>query len=615
MVKIPVNDPCPCGSGKKYKKCCKEAPAVTVGVPQDLTAIIVPPLRQQLHQFPSLLQKTEATLLGRAKHHAEWRDPATLDADRVRLLTSEIDEAARLLLRPHSRQYWYFLVRRVPREFWVDFGILTTATDLVLTCGPDGEPREFYKAGGLKGIAYGDVLDRLPGVAELMALALIRYNTAVLYRLACKGIPVYNSITFEPLLAQADVSVMSYEARRARHETLGGSAGLWVDPAAEAPLRPAFSGFWGIEKLQAGGGEGGRTPTLTSSSPARVINLRLIPRMYEEVPYDFWLNEFSRPVERMLGVSGAEVTTFLYSLSLMVMHVLRYQEVRLTSDGGGVFEWAADTSLDVRRNALGYWADLAEMGLLRASEDSWHEQLCRYAAAVSDQDPSVAALDENRVREIMQTFTADGLPTPDSDRPVLFNALSRETLVLDLLRAGDFLRYMLVQISKSDELRGRQRKGEREVFVGHYFERQAAEFFIRTLGLERDKVLVSKIIKEGKEKKEIDLAFVYRNTLFVFDCKAFRKDAAYVEGHHRRIRNRLDRIREEFAKCRDRIGLIERGRAAPAISSADFLTSRVMVCTSAVEYLPADDNLFWHDGEPLVGTPTELVETIHKCVE
>jgi hypothetical protein len=613
MPKPPVNDPCPCGSGKKYKKCCKDAPvpSVTVGVPQDLTQIIVPPLKRQFHEFPSLLQKTEATLLRRARRRAEWRDPVVLDADRVRRLISEIDDAAQRLLRLHSQQYWYFLVRRVPREFWVDFGVLTTATDLVLTCAPKGEPHEFYKGGRLKGIAYGDVLDQLSAVIELMALALIRHNATVLYRLACKGIQIYDTATLEPLLAQADDSIMSYEARRAEHETLGGSAGLWLDPVRETPLRPGVSSFWGIEKLPAGGGEDGRTHTLISHSPPKVINLRLYPSIYEEVPYDLWLNEFSRAVERMLGLPGAEVATFLYALFQVVTHVLRYPEIRFTGAGTGVFDWAADTPPGDRQNALSHWADLTEMGLLRASEDSWQRKLCYYAALLAAQDPSVIPLDENRVREIMRVFTVDSLATADPDRPVLFNAVSKETLVLDLLRAGDFLRYLMVQVSKSDEVRERQRRGARDIFVGHYFERQVAEFFIRTLGLDRGKVLVSKVIKG---EKEIDLAFVYRTTLFVFDCKALRKDAGYVEGHHRKIRNRLDKIKEEFDKCRDRIELIERGRAAPAILPADFSTSRVMVCTSAVEYLPADDNLFWYRGEPLVGTPTELVETIRKYV-
>lgn len=613
MEKIRVNDPCPCGSGKKYKRCCKDADAlpVTVGIPHDLTALIGPPLKRQLHNFLPLLRTTSVTLIRRAMRRAEWRDPSTLDADRVRMLIAEIDEAARRLLQPHSRQYWYFLVRRVPPEFWGNLDVLLTATHLVLTCGPPGDAREFHRDAGVKGIDYSDVRDRLPAVIELMALAHLKHEASVLYRLACKGVQIYDDDTHEPLLAHADESIGSYESRRDEHETLTGSAGLWLDPVNEVPLKPDFSHLWAIREPHDGEEESTAARTIISHDPARVIDLRFGPCIYKGVHYDFWLGEFSRPVEWMLGVTGAEVSAFLYALFQVVTHVLRYPEIHFTDTGTGVFKWPAGVPTGERQNALSHWADLAAMGLLRASEGSWREQLCYYAALLASRDPDIALLDENKIGGIMKAFTGDYDAGMDLDHPVLFNKLSSETLVLDLLRAWDFLRYLMVLVSKSDELHERQKKGETEVFVGRYFERQAADFFIRTLGLDPGKVVVSKTIKRGKE---IDIAFVHEDTLFVFDCKALRKDAGYVEGHHRKIRNRLDKVREEFKKCEARVELIRRGFVKPTILPADFSKSRVMICTSAVEYLPLRESLFWYEGKPSVGTPSELVETIRLCV-
>ena len=34
--KVGRNDPCPCGSGKKYKKCCLRAEAAAVETPEEL---------------------------------------------------------------------------------------------------------------------------------------------------------------------------------------------------------------------------------------------------------------------------------------------------------------------------------------------------------------------------------------------------------------------------------------------------------------------------------------------------------------------------------------------------------------------------------------------------
>jgi hypothetical protein len=603
MPETRVNDPCPCGSGKKYKKCCKgrDDLPITIGVSQDLTKTIELPLKRSYRNFETIVNRAATQVMRQAMMRVEWSDPLTRDADRVQLLITEINNKALRLLKLHSRQYWYFIIRRVPEEFCKDIDILMTVTDLVLTCSPDGEPGEFYKSASLKGINYSDFLDQLPVVIEIIALGYLKYDSRVLYRLACKGIQLYDSANYKPLHARADESINNYELRRSEHETLMGSAGLWIDPINQIPLKPDLSHLWTVdrfpEEIKGGAGKN----VLVSHNPARIINPRFVLNRNESLPYDFVLNKFSLPIERMLGVSGTDIATFLYALFQVVFNILHYREARPDGSGSVVMEWDLTTSTEVRKITLSHWADVAEMGLLRADEDSWHVQLYSYAALITNHDSTLAPLDKNKIREITQLFTNDNQISRDPNEPVLFNKLSAETLVLD------FLRYLILQVSKYDERHEKQKKGESEIFIGRYFEEEAAGFFIRELCLDPHKVIIS---KEIAGSKEIDIAFVYEDTLFVFDCKAFRKDAEYIEGQHRKIRNRLDKLRQEFVKCNDRAELIRQGFLKSIISPKDFSKVCMMICTSAVEYLPMDDSLFWYKGAPLVGTPSELIETV-----
>ncbi len=56
MVKIGRNQPCPCGSGKKYKHCCLTAERVA----QPQNAPVVPTLKTQIARLQHLAQRKEA---------------------------------------------------------------------------------------------------------------------------------------------------------------------------------------------------------------------------------------------------------------------------------------------------------------------------------------------------------------------------------------------------------------------------------------------------------------------------------------------------------------------------------------------------------------------------
>lgn len=144
---------------------------------------------------------------------------------------------------------------------------------------------------------------------------------------------------------------------------------------------------------------------------------------------------------------------------------------------------------------------------------------------------------------------------------------------------------------------------------GKHLERTSFEYFVYRLKLDRERCLINKDLKAT----EVDIAFVFNRVLFVVDCKAKSKNWEYTRGYHRIIRNRATHFRVELReKLPRRIRSIEEGRVSQIIDPSSFDRAIALVCTSAVEYLPLDESLFWRDGIPLVGPPDELSDSIER---
>jgi SEC-C motif len=68
-MKLGRNEPCPCGSGKKYKHCCLNAPAVPPAAPADLTWRR---LRALLDGFPTEMLRFTVGVYGPSALHEAW---------------------------------------------------------------------------------------------------------------------------------------------------------------------------------------------------------------------------------------------------------------------------------------------------------------------------------------------------------------------------------------------------------------------------------------------------------------------------------------------------------------------------------------------------------------
>jgi hypothetical protein len=328
------------------------------------------------------------------------------------------------------------------------------------------------------------------------------------------------------------------------------------------------------------------------------------------VPYDFLLKEMSAPIELALKVTAEDLTAFLYALYAMVRDILRFP--RLEDTGKKIeIQWAGESE-EFRIETLRHWLDAADLGLLRSSQESWIHTLTDLARKVSEADGTVAELSESQVRAMLRRFMwAEGLPLK-KNAPILFLNLSSRTMALDVFNLADFLRHVLLQanlIGRNDTVPKEQRIGDA---TGQWLEKQAFDFFTRNLELGPDSSWLNLRIKM---ETEIDIVFVYRRVLFVIDCKAMAKDAEFMEGQYKKLRNRQDEIRGQLAvKLPRRILLIQEGRGTP-IDSSRYDRSVGLVCTSAVEYLPLSECAFWFHGIPVVGPPEELLDSINKLAQ
>src|ERR1700761_4839982 len=83
-MKAGQNDPCPCGSGKKYKKCCLLEDRAAIATEQATMAQAAsrPPDTSRAPQASALLTVAPAPVASKASEPVKPRDPIAEKADR-----------------------------------------------------------------------------------------------------------------------------------------------------------------------------------------------------------------------------------------------------------------------------------------------------------------------------------------------------------------------------------------------------------------------------------------------------------------------------------------------------------------------------------------------------
>jgi hypothetical protein len=201
-------------------------------------------LQPMLATLDATEQVLAQQILSEAMQDRRWRE-AFFDTTRCEILSSKVVDHARRALQGHSRQYWFQVLRRVPPHRWPSPRCVNMASRLILTCAGPGTVEEWVSDPSGRGVFYVVDAELAERVLLIMCLAVLAHEVEGLYRVAGKGIRIYNPPEFKPIEFSLNASVRSYERRRDRFETLAGCAGIWFDAEQVKPVQPRLSTVWG----------------------------------------------------------------------------------------------------------------------------------------------------------------------------------------------------------------------------------------------------------------------------------------------------------------------------------------------------------------------------------
>jgi hypothetical protein len=117
--KIGRNDPCPCGSGKKYKKCCllkvepdKISPESIFGDSASMRMQIL--LSKTDHSDFEKAYKAPSLDIEKSIMSAVCSSPDKMESERTLLLWKDrVEQEIKRLCSKHSKYYWLYLLRRI----------------------------------------------------------------------------------------------------------------------------------------------------------------------------------------------------------------------------------------------------------------------------------------------------------------------------------------------------------------------------------------------------------------------------------------------------------------------------------------------------------------------
>ena len=217
VERVGRNDPCPCGSGKKYKKCCIAKDQERLSHSSEVPGVTVEELRRSPEDYLSVNR-----LLDMRSYELARLDPARLSDDLCYLLAErlllygELEAAVAFFetlgLRLELEDYWYEAVSLVTHESRRDLlgrlvtvreksGIPAERLDLgarLLLAGEGEQPLEMIEAAVLEAL-------RTDAVWKIVDVAydLLRSHTPALGILVARGVlPVCNPLDTSMLLEE-----------------------------------------------------------------------------------------------------------------------------------------------------------------------------------------------------------------------------------------------------------------------------------------------------------------------------------------------------------------------------------------------------------------------------
>jgi len=124
-----------------------------------------------------------------------------------------------------------------------------------------------------------------------------------------------------------------------------------------------------------------------------------------------------------------------------------------------------------------------------------------------------------------------------------------------------------------------------------------------------------KLIYSDTEKREIDYSFIFRDILFMCECKAMNRSVDYERGKRKALEFRKEKLQKALKKNDDRADWLSRhkkGRNYNIPRSVNIICP--IVISPFLEYIWSKDSELWlTDDTPRILTPDEMEEFIKGC--
>lgn len=595
MNKIGRNDPCPCGSGKKYKKCCLTGRERTIAVVDHASLLMA----AELQAASAEAERPSTSAIHEVVH---WLGDGRLlekaeGCSLVCEMMARIEEVIKGVVAPQSALFWISVLRRLPPIIGAKYeqtkANISFITQLACTkYGASAVPGEFVEVprneGGSGWASGRRQVPRVSPAGLARALSILRlcdafYGLTATYRRIGKGFAY--RVAQEELLelpAEPDLTelVELYDRRQDRFATSFGTVGLFC-PDQEMRWTGKHPRIMTVGPATSPPGDG-----IIELGSHRVS---LIPPYEVRFGLGFddldgiwpYLDLVREPFERRYGISPKDAAICLSALS---------------------FIWSGQA----RNDPLGLMQVITRGGCV-VTEHNLREYLIGSIPAVSEFHYR-ARIGSNDATRIAEGFLRLAWVEPEAIdlqlmRPQGLIFGHGDRVFVDLTRVHAFLAHVVADTELAAELK-EIKGGMFEFEVETYLRECGAPVFSTGDGR-----TAKTFIKDKSTLGQADCCRLHGSVLVLIDAKAYKVPQAYDRGDYSAVQTRVGYLRSWLDQA-DR--LADGLRDNPVGSNFDLHALNVthiltIVCTPYSEYIPERGSRFFLERDtPRVCTPSEL---------
>jgi hypothetical protein len=652
-VKIGRNDPCPCGSGRKYKKCCllKEKEPENVSIEAfvaDATSMRMGHLLTKergwtvrRYQEPAL--KIEREILSEVP-----QDCVLSQSQSEKLLmewNTRLEDEVAKLCATHSKYYWLYLSRRISPETQ-GYDLITTTwlyrTTLNLAMlkyglsDADGEFIAVPSSANLREWIFSEAPYEGETI-DLASISMAKEDSPLDVTLAASPIIIPRQVTLEDAIRIYQIEHLAHEyyitTAELRRVWKGGKLriqnGLFAGVALPAEIEGLVAlydkrveqynrllsefgsivnlhipedgkfdegfilvvPFWNIHKQQIPLiFPGEEFPQEKGPSYPEPNPFNFVPVPQTLEPFYRKACIFSKPIEVTFGISPEELTTFLVALSRHNFH-----------------NWA---------NSLRHRYNFFQRGyFIRPDKEEFHQDITNWYrdtfeqlfGNISTQEASFA------VSKLMswQTYEEkDFAQISLYDRTGAKLILATPAgLLFDCVAIPSVLGSIFAKLSYLASADGKigQLKGDD-------FELEAKRYLAANVPGFSPWMCHRELQSMSGHKMEVDISFCKDQVLFVLECKAFKVSTGFDRGQPKELETRRQKLEEALDKVETLANMLAKEPRGRNYTIPDGITHIISIVVSPFpEYVhQRSGRYFLTESIPRICTVEELTKFLNK---